>query len=147
MLRNTQMSFLLAARKLDFINKMRKYKLYKVLLNCLKLTKFYMLQMLLIYIVRSFLAHLAFAVCESSWLWHANRFSIVYINDYFHLEIDIRHVIMIRLLLSLFLRKDYYQVTKRDIINPSILLYNCFRSNNQANRSSTIIILVPLYDI
>lgn len=65
---------------------------------------FYMSQTLLANIPSAFLpARLAFAVrapgCDT------NRFSIVYINDYFHLKIDIRCVIMTHLELSLAPRK------------------------------------------
>jgi len=57
-------------------------------------SSFYMLQTFLASISRFFfLARLAFAVRTSG--YDTNRFSIVYINDYFHLKIDIRHVIMI----------------------------------------------------
>lgn len=89
---------------------------------------FYMSQTLLTNIPRFFLARLAFAVRAPG--YDTNRFSIVYINDYFHLKIDIRHVIMTCLDLSLSPRKGYCQVAKRYIINPSILLYNGFRSSN-----------------
>jgi len=83
------------------------------------------LQILLTHILHFFfLARLAFAVRAPG--YDTNRFSIVYINDYFHLEIDIRHVIIIRQHPSLILRKAYCQV-EWNIINPAILLYNDFR--------------------
>lgn len=55
-------------------------------------SEFCVSQTLLTNILRFFLARLAFAVRAPG--CGTNRFSIVYINDYFHLKIDIRDIIM-----------------------------------------------------